>query len=185
MIWQRTMRAGMAWRWRLKKAIRRRGRRLRRSRSQWTGSTSGSGTWGHAVDQAQARVVTARQEADSEVKRDAAAKARAISARLAARGAALDAALDQVRQGYADFQADLRDLAILGRAGAVRKSDRSEFAAHARRGARRPSLENEASPAIAAPQLRRVVPRLGEAERALGGGDPRRRAGGKSGERAA
>ena len=37
-----------------------------------------------------------------------------ISTRLAARGAALDAALDQVRQGYADFQADLRELAMLG-----------------------------------------------------------------------
>jgi hypothetical protein len=68
----------------------------------------------HAVDQAALRVTAARQEADLEVKREAAARARAISARLAARGAALDAALDQVREGYADFQADLRELAMLG-----------------------------------------------------------------------
>jgi hypothetical protein len=68
----------------------------------------------HAVDQAALRVTAARQEADAEVKRQAAAKVRAISARLAARGAALDAALDQVREGYADFQADLRELALLG-----------------------------------------------------------------------
>jgi colicin import membrane protein len=68
----------------------------------------------HAVDQASQRVTAARLDADAEAKREAAAKARAISTRLAARGAQLDAALDQVRQGYADFQADLRELVMLG-----------------------------------------------------------------------
>ena len=112
--WRRTKRAGIAWRSPSKQATPTRGgrrRRWRRPQRHWRGyrQVDSRCRAGRAArDGRRGRKPTSRSSA-----RRPRGRAQ-ISARLAARGAALDAALDQVREGYADFQADLRELAMLG-----------------------------------------------------------------------